>query len=251
MHFHSTVQQTMSKDKLFSHQTSHPGSFEFNDDVAEVFPDMLARSIPGYGQTITAIGALAARYVQRSTRCYDLGCSLGAATLAMREQITVDDCEIVAIDSSAAMVKRCRDLTKSDDLGIKTTVIEGDIRKADITNASMVVMNYTLQFIPISDRLKMIKQIFEGMLPGGVFVLSEKVADEDPEIEQLLVDLHHDFKKSNAYSELEISRKRAAIENVLVPEATRVHVERLSSAGFEHCGVWLRQLNFISMLAIK
>ncbi len=241
----------MSKDQLFSSQTSHPGSFEFNDEVAEVFPDMLARSIPGYGQTIAAIGALAARYTQPGTRCYDLGCSLGAATLAMRDQMTVDDCEIVAIDSSESMVERCRDLTKTDELGVKVTVIEGDIRQADIANASMVVMNYTLQFIPISDRPRMIKRIFEGMVPGGVFVLSEKVADEDPEIEQLLVELHHDFKKSNAYSELEISRKRTAIENVLVPEATRVHVERLSSAGFGHCGVWLRQLNFISMLAIK
>ena len=241
----------MSKDQIFSSQNSLPGSFEFNDAVAEVFPDMLARSIPGYGQSIAAIGALASRYVQPGTRCYDIGCSLGAATLAMREHITVDGCEIIAIDLSPAMVERCRALTESDGSRIKTTISENDIRHANIENASMVVMNYTLQFIPVDDRLEMIKRIYDGMTPGGVFVLSEKVAYEDSEVERLLVDLHHDFKRSNAYSELEISRKRAAIENVLIPETTNAHIERLTSAGFEHCGVWLRQFNFISMLAIK
>ena len=241
----------MSKDQIFSSQDSLPGSFEFNDAVAEVFPDMLARSIPGYGQSIAAIGALAARYVQPDTRCYDLGCSLGAATLAMREHITVAGCEIVAIELSPAMVERCRTLTKSDESRIKTTILESDIRHADVKNASMVVMNYTLQFIPVDDRLEMIKRIHDGMTPGGVFVLSEKVADEDSKVERLLVDLHHDFKKSNAYSELEISRKRAAIENVLIPETTNAHIERLTSAGFEHCGVWLRHFNFVSILAIK
>lgn len=241
----------MSKDQIFSSQDSLPGSFEFNDAVAAVFPDMLERSIPGYGQSIAAIGALASRYVQPATRCYDLGCSLGAATIAMRAHITVDDCEIIAIDLSPAMVKRCRALIENDKSRVKTTIFENDIRHSDIKNASMVVMNYTLQFIPVDDRLKMIKRIYDGMTPGGVFVLSEKVADEDSAVENLLLDLHHDFKKSNAYSELEISRKRAAIENVLIPETTNTHISRLSSAGFEHCGVWLRQFNFISILAIK
>lgn len=248
---HLTVRQAMSKDQIFSSHDSLPGSFEFNEAVAEVFPDMLARSIPGYGQSIAAIGALASRYVQPGTRCYDLGCSLGAATIAMREHITVKGCEIVAIDLSPAMVERSRALIENDDGRVKTKILENDIRHADIENASMVVMNYTLQFIPVDDRLRMIKRIYDGMTSGGVFVLSEKVADEDSKIEQLLVDLHHDFKKSNAYSELEISRKRAAIENVLIPETTQAHIDRLTAAGFEHCGVWLRQFNFISMLAIK
>ena len=241
----------MPIDQIFSNQESRPGSFEFTDAVAEVFPDMLARSIPGYAQSIAAIGALASRYVQPSTRCYDLGCSLGAATFAMRENVIVDDCEIIAIDLSPAMVERCRTLVERDGNGIKTTVLEDDIRRIKITNASMIVMNYTLQFIPVDDRLNMIKNIYAGMTPGGVFVLSEKVADEDPEVERLLVDLHHDFKKSNTYSELEISRKRTAIEKVLIPETPTAHMDRLTTAGFRHCGVWLRQFNFVSVLAIK
>ena len=105
--------------------------------------------------------------------------------------------------------------------------------------------------MPVGDRAPLLESIAQGMLPGGVFVLSEKVADNDGEIESLLVDLHHQFKRRNAYSDLEISRKRAAIENVLVPESTDTHLQRLSAAGFSHTSVWLKHFNFVSIIAIK
>lgn len=241
----------MPKDRIFACKDASAGSFEFNDAVADVFPDMLRRSIPGYDATIEAIGALASRYVQPGTKCYDLGCSLGAATLAMQRSISVSDCEILAIDMAPAMIERCQEALSSAHASVTTRVLEADVRQVAIGNASMVVMNYTLQFIPPGDRLAMIERIFAGMTPGGVFVLSEKVADDDTAVENLLVDLHHDFKRRNAYSELEISRKRTAIENVLIPETTDRHLRRLEAAGFEHSSVWLKHFNFISMIAIK
>jgi tRNA (cmo5U34)-methyltransferase len=212
---------------------------------------MLRRSIPGYDASINAIGRLAARHVQPATRCYDLGCSLGAATLAMRRNIAVDDCEIIAVDTAPAMVERCRNLLAADDSSTMCTVLEDDIRRLDIANASMVVMNYTLQFLPVDERLDVIRRIYSGMHDGGVFVLSEKVSDNDPEVEALLVELHHDFKKANAYSDLEISRKRSALENVLIPETADVHLQRLTDAGFSHAGKWLQHFNFVSIVAIR
>jgi len=241
----------MSKDQIYVQQEAEPGSFEFNAAVADVFPDMLRRSIPGYDTSIEAVGRLAARYVQPGTNCYDLGCSLGAATLAMRRNIAVEDCQIIAVDNAPAMVERCRILVADDDDALTCTVVENDIRNIDIANASMVVMNYTLQFLPVSERLETIRRICAGMHEGGVFVLSEKVADNDPEVEALLVELHHDFKRANAYSDLEISRKRSALENVLVPETTDAHLRRLGDAGFSHSGVWLQHFNFVSIVAIR
>lgn len=241
----------MPKDRIFAGKDASSGSFEFNDAVAEVFPDMLRRSIPGYDATIEAIGALASRYVQPATKCYDLGCSLGAATLAMQRNIAVSDCEILAIDMAPAMIERCQEILGQDPPAVTTRALEADVRRVAIENASMVVMNYTLQFIPPADRLAMIERIYAGMTPGGVFVLSEKVADDNAAVESLLVDLHHDFKRRNAYSDLEISRKRTAIENVLIPETTDRHLERLKKAGFEHTSVWLKHFNFISIIAIK
>jgi tRNA (cmo5U34)-methyltransferase len=212
---------------------------------------MLRRSIPGYDASIRAIGQLAARFVDPVTNCYDLGCSLGAATLAMRGGIHVPGCRIIAVDSASAMTDRCRDLIDSDPGETPCTVLEDDVRNTEIENASMVVMNYTLQFLPVSDRQATIRKICAGMNDGGVFVLSEKIADEDPRVDQLLVDLHHGFKKANAYSELEISRKRSALENVLVPESIATHMQRLTDAGFGHCGVWLKHFNFASIIAFK
>ena len=241
----------MPEDRLFAETSADPGSFEFNDEVADVFPDMLRRSIPGYAASIQAIGALAARYVQPSTNCYDLGCSLGASTLAMRHSIEVPGCRIIAVDLAPAMISRCRELIAADASDIPVTVVEEDVRRAEIRQASMVVMNYTLQFLSVSERDAMIRRIYDGLVARGIFVLSEKVVDEDEKVEALLAQMHHEFKRRNAYSDLEISRKRTAIENVLVPESIPMHRQRLKTAGFRHVGVWLRHFNFVSMIATK
>jgi tRNA (cmo5U34)-methyltransferase len=241
----------MSEDRIFATGDADVGAFQFNEAVAAVFPDMLKRSIPGYAESLLTIGALARRFIRENTRCYDLGCSLGAATLSMRHNISKGGCRILAVDSSDAMISRCDKIVADDDSPTPVDVVAGDIREIGIENASMVVMNYTLQFLPIGDRDKMIDGIYSGMNPGGVFVLSEKVVHADQRIEEVLVDLHHEQKKRNAYSESEIARKRAAIENVLIPESLAAHEERLSNAGFRHIGVWLRYYNFVSLIAIK
>lgn len=243
----------MSRDTLYAPETVADSPFEFTDDVARVFPDMLKRSIPGYAVSIKAIGALASEYVQPNSRCYDLGCSLGAATLAMQHNINAPGCRIVAVDNAPAMVSRCRDLLAADEKSGPTeiSVIEANIQEVEITHASMVVMNYTLQFLPLAERPAIIEKIAKGMLPGGVLILSEKVVDEDPVVEKSLQNLHHEFKRRNAYSDLEISRKRAALENVLVPETVKAHKQRLDDAGFSNVGVWLRYFNFISIIAIR
>lgn len=245
----------MTEDKIYASTEHGDGPFRFNDAVAAVFPDMLERSIPGYSASLEAIGSLAARYVKPDTNCYDLGCSLGAATLAMRQGIRASDCRIIAVDNSAAMIARCeRIISKVDAQGAVKTPVDvrlGDIRDIPISNASMVVMNYTLQFLDLDDRDELIGRIQDGLLAGGLFVLSEKVIDDDPHMQQLLDDLHLEHKRRNNYSELEISRKRAALENVLVPETVAAHRERLASSGFTRSAVWLRYFNFVSIVAIK
>jgi len=238
----------MNEDKLYIDEKLGDEPFRFDDSVARVFPDMLMRSIPGYAASIEAIGSLAARYVTPNTTCYDLGCSLGAATLAMRQGIRADGCRIIAVDNSEAMIEKCRSVVAgADDIEVRLA----DIRDVSIENASMVVMNYTLQFLDLDARDTVLRRIADGMIDGGLFLLSEKVVDENPHMEDLLVDLHHEHKRRNDYSELEISRKRAALDNVLVPETVARHRQRLTNAGFSHSAVWLRYFNFVSIVAIK
>lgn len=238
----------MDEDKLYIDEKLGDEPFRFDESVARVFPDMLRRSIPGYAASIEAIGSLAARYVKPGTSCYDLGCSLGAASLAMHQGNRADDVRIIAIDNSAAMVERCRAaVAGNDDIDVQLA----DVRETPIVNASMVVMNYTLQFLDLAARDDIVRGIHSGLVPGGLFLLSEKVVDEDAHMEELLVDLHHEHKRRNDYSQLEISRKRAALENVLIPETVAAHKRRLSAAGFAHTAVWLRYFNFVSIVAIK
>ena len=241
----------MSKDDIFKSTDAGPGTFEFNDSVAEVFTDMLRRSVPGYEASLEAIAILARRYGRAGTRCYDLGCSLGASTLAMRRNIVEPDCEIVAVDLSPAMIDRCRKIVDADDTNLPVSIRGEDVRDVAIEHASLVVLNYTLQFVPVNDRSRLVRRIYDGLIDGGVLILSEKVVDEDPAIEGLLVELHHEFTSANAYSDLEIARKRMALEEVLVPESTAAHLERLAEAGFNHRSVWLKHFNFVSILGIR
>ena len=244
----------MSRDEIYAEDGYPVGPFEFSEAVARVFPDMLRRSIPGYGETIRAIAELARDAARSGTRFYDLGCSLGAATEAMRDGITAadcSDCRVIGVDNAPAMIQQCQARAGASQSARRIEYQCADINDIAIENASMVVMNYTLQFVAPEQRADLIARIAQGLRPGGVFVLSEKVVDPDPDIEASLVRLHHEFKRRHHYSDMEISRKRRALENVLVPDTVEQHQERLASAGFAHSGVWLRQYNFISILAIR
>ncbi|MBH2772569.1 carboxy-S-adenosyl-L-methionine synthase CmoA [Serratia marcescens] len=240
-----------NRDTLFSAPIAKLGDWTFDERVAEVFPDMIQRSVPGYSNIISMIGMLAERFVQPDSRVYDLGCSLGAATLSMRRNIKVPGCHIIAVDNSPAMVERCRRHIDAFRAETPVEVIEADIRDIDIENASMVVLNFTLQFLEPADRLRLLEKIYRGLRPGGALVLSEKFSFEDAEVGELLFNMHHDFKRANGYSELEISQKRSMLENVMLTDSVEAHKTRLQQAGFEHAEVWFQCFNFGSLIALK
>lgn len=241
----------IKKDTILSTPIQHLGDWTFNEQVADVFTDMAKRSIPGYNNIITMIGMLAARFVQENTHIYDLGCSLGAATQSIRRNCDNKNCTIYAIDNSNAMVARCKRLLDNYKSNTTIHVIEADIVDIDINNASMVVLNFTLQFIEPEKRLAILEKIYQGLRPNGVLVLSEKISSEDPVIHELLFNMHHDFKRANGYSELEISQKRSLLENVMLTDSIECHLERLKNVGFQHASTWYQCFNFTSFIAIK
>jgi len=241
----------MSRDDLYSRQQSSSGSFEFSEAVVRVFPDMIERSVPGYRQLLELTPLIVANAVQPETRVYDLGCSLGAATLAARRAIRQPGVEIVAVDNAPDMVRRCRQIVAADNSRVAVTVSEGDLRNIEVENASLVLMYFTLQFVPVDERDTLIRRIYNGLRPGGVLLLAEKLAFE-PAIDQSWLDHHHhDFKRSQGYSDLEIARKRQALENVLVPETRNAHHERLKTAGFAQVVDWFQCFNFAALVAIR
>lgn len=239
------------KDNIYASPLAEIADFSFDQNVAGVFNDMIRRSVPGYSTVIAMTGVLAESFAQENSVIYDLGCSLGTATLAMRHRVHAPNCRIIAVDNSPAMLDRARQNLESEDSPIETDLVCADIRDVDIKNASMVVMNFTLQFIPKEERDIIVKKICNGLRPGGAFILSEKFCLQDKQANELLIDLHHQFKKSNGYSDLEISQKRSALENVLVPETLDAHQARLKLCGFARSEVWFQCFNFASIVAVK
>ena len=240
-----------SKDTLFNTPNEHR-SFTFDEQVATVFDDMINRSVPGYSAIIDMVGQLAHRYCKNGSIIYDLGCSLGASSLSITRHIEHNDYEIIAIDSSEAMVTRLKaDLQNQKGATKQIKVKLEDIRESEIKSASMVILNFTLQFINVKDRDQLIKKISAGMRPGGLLIISEKVSFTNMEMNSLFIDLYHKFKEKQGYSELEISQKRDALENVLIPESLEKHYERLLAADFELIETWLKYFNFASIIAFK
>lgn len=243
----------MSKtDNIYSKPLSQVDGFTFDEQVVQVFPDMIKRSVPGYEKIIQTIGMITERCALTDTNLYDLGCSLGAATLSMRRAVNnKKGCQIIAVDNSEAMVERCQQYIDAYKSETPVSILCDDICNIKIENASVVVLNFTLQFLTPEKRLVLLTNIYNGLVPGGVLVLSEKFVFEDPISHQLLIDLHLDFKRSHGYSELEISQKRSSLENVLIADTVEQHYARLQKAGFQHNNLWYQCFNFGSIISIK
>lgn len=243
------------RDKLFAEPMAQVSDFAFDSDVVRVFPDMIKRSVPGYPTIVETIGLIAGQYARADSVIYDLGCSLGAATQSMRRHVRASGCRIIAVDSSAPMVERCQEYLLAQDAMVEeltaAEVIHADITQLSLEPCSVVVLNFTLQFIAPAQRLELLSAIYRALLPGGLLVLSEKLAFADPRTQRSLETMHYVFKRANGYSELEIAQKRSAIEKVMLPDSLETHRDRLSRAGFSHSHSWFQSLNFCSIMAHK
>ncbi len=237
-------------DKLFLDEGQAPQEFRFDEAVARVFPDMLRRSIPGYSTLLQLIGVLSRQIVKSDTHVYDLGCSLGAVTLSVRHALGARNVQLVALDNSPAMVQRCQELINADSGTCPVEVVLGDITSLSLNKSSLVVSNFTLQFAAPETRLGILENISDSLVPGGALVLSEKTAALDPELNEFFAETHDTFRESNGYSRLELSRKREALEQILIPDSTEQHVERMRAAGLEPVE-WFRCLHFVSWVARK
>jgi tRNA (cmo5U34)-methyltransferase len=239
-------------DNIYNTPLEKVSGFTFDEQVVQVFPDMIKRSVPGYEKIISIIGMITQRCAIEQSHLYDLGCSLGAATFAMRKGLEGNkSCKIIAVDNSPAMISKCQHMLNAYKSDIPVDVLCDDICNIKIENASVVVLNFTLQFLTPENRLALLTNIYQGLLPTGVLILSEKFIFEDPVSHQLLIDLHLDFKRNQGYSELEISQKRSSLENVLISDTVEAHYQRLQKAGFKHNSLYYQSFNFGSILSIK
>lgn len=239
------------KDNIFHEKSMQVGDFNFGEQVASVFDDMLERSVPMYGEIQRMIAEMATDFAAEDTNIYDLGCSTGT-TLLNIDRCAPDTVKFIGVDYSEDMLKKCKE--KLDTHGLRH---ECELRQADLNkgvfleNASMVLMVLTLQFIRPLYRERLVADIYRGLNKNGAFVLVEKVTGEDSFFNRLFIRYYYDYKKRNGYSELEIAQKREALENVLIPYKLLENRELLLETGFRYCEVFFKWYNFCGMVAVK
>ncbi len=241
----------MKKDKVFAHRQNTITPFRFNKKVADVFDDMLVRSVPFYGESLKQQARMTNSYYKPGTRIYDLGCSHGNMGVLVQDVFQDTPFFMIGVDNSLPMIDKYRKRLGNSDKKSSIHLICGGMEDIKIENASVVLINLTLQFLSPEKRDGLIRSIYEGLSPGGVLLLTEKTVHPDPGLSDLELEFYCQFKRENGYSDLEISQKRDALDKVLIPESVETHEMRILSSGFSLFNVWLKWFNFTSMLAIK
>jgi tRNA (cmo5U34)-methyltransferase len=238
------------KDKVFD-QPQRVGDFEFGEKVASVFDDMLDRSVPFYQEIQRMIAEMAADFAVEGTQVYDLGCSTGT-TLLNLDATAAPGVKFIGVDNSEEMLKRCREKLASRGFKRDHELVCADLNQGvAIQNASMVLMVLTLQFVRPLYRDTLVKTILQGLNENGCLILVEKVQGEDSVFNRLFIKYYYDLKKRHGYSELEISQKREALENILIPYKLLENREMLLRAGFRYCDVFFKWYNFCGIIALK
>ena len=238
------------QDKLFEEGNVSGLPFSFNQEVTEVFEDMIDRSVPGYTTSLNIIQQQTKQFFKEETNIYDLGCSLGASAIALLNAVQ-GNFKIIAIDSSESMIKACQNRFKEQIKADQINFLNEDILDSEIKNASVVVINFALQFLKIGDRSELFRKIYKGLVPGGIHILSEKVHFNSQRKTEEMSDIYHSFKSINGYSELEISSKRDSLEGVLVTETEDQHLARAKDSGFKNPDKLMSNLNFLTYKFIK
>jgi tRNA (cmo5U34)-methyltransferase len=241
----------MGKDEVFKEEIEKASDFKFGAGVAKVFDDMVNRSVPYYGEMQRMMAELAADHAKPGTLVYDLGCSTGTTMIGMDTMVD-KNIKFVGVDDSPQMLDKCK--SKLMELGFSR---DYDLKLADlnqgveINNASVVVLCLTLQFVRPIYREKLLDDIYKGLNPGGVLILIEKILAEDSLFNRDFINYYYNYKRRNSYSEMEISQKREALENVLIPYKLSENITMLRDRGFAHCEVFLKWYNFSGMIAVK
>jgi len=240
----------MKKDNIFLNYPDNTPS-EFNDTVATVFDDMIQRSVPFYYEIIKWQALLTIEHYIDGTAIYDLGCSNGNYASAVLTGMKDRYFSFIAVDNSKPMIDLFRKRIDGFGAGGRVEPVVSDIREISFRESSVITANLTLQFIPPSDRQKIIEKIYEALVPGGIFLLTEKTVNINDEAAALQQKIYYRFKEENGYSMMEINRKREALENVLIPETVECHYERLMSAGFRKIELWFKWFHFAAFLCVK
>lgn len=238
-------------DEVFKEEIKKASDFKFSAKVAGVFDDMVNRSVPYYGEIQRMISELAGDHAQEGTNVYDLGCSTGTTMIGMDVSVP-SDIKFIGIDDAAEMLEKCDGKLKEAGVVRPYELQVADLHQgAQIHNASVVVLCLTLQFIRPIHREKLLKSIIDGMVPNGVLILVEKILTEDSIFNRDYIKYYYNYKRRNHYSEMEISQKREALENVLIPYKLSENIHMLREAGFGSCEVFFKWYNFSGLIAIK
>jgi len=233
------------QDKIFEKGNVSGLPFSFNQEVTEVFEDMIDRSVPGYNTTLKIIQQQAKIHSIDRSNIYDLGCSIGASTFSLLNALNGRS-NIIAIDNSEPMVRSCTERFSKYIKAGQVNFLKEDISNSEITNASIVVINFVLQFLGIKERGDLMHKIYEGLVPGGILILSEKVHFDSKKQTEEISNIHHSFKTTNGYSKLEISSKRDSLEGILITETESQHLDRAKEIGFKASTKLMSNLNFLT-----
>lgn len=236
------------KDSIFAQKTHK--QFEFDESVASVFDDMLHRSIPFYEEQIKLISHFASLFLQQGGIVYDLGSSTGNVLFSLSALSPQAEC--IGLDNSPAMIQKSQLKAKAygDNQG-KIQFREADFLVYDFLPAKVMIANYTMQFVRPMQREAMIHRVYSALQKDGAFFLGEKMISSEKLLDRAMIEHYLAYKRDQGYSQIEITQKREALENVLIPYTQEENFLMLKKAGFRQIEILFKWVNFALILAKK
>ena len=238
-------------DDIFHEARPAIGDFKFDRSVASVFDDMVTRSVPYYLEVQRMLVEMVRDFAVPETSVYDLGCSTGTTFINLHPHLD-PRIRFVGVDNSAEMLEKCRAKFKQHSIDRPFDLQCRDLNESVVVeDASVAMLMLTLQFIRPLRRDRLIADIYRGLRTQGCLLLVEKVLGEDSLFNRLFIKYYYDMKRRNGYSETEISQKREALENILIPYKLLENRELLLTTGFRHVDVFFKWYNFCGLVAVK
>jgi tRNA (cmo5U34)-methyltransferase len=241
----------MIRDDIFNRPGSADSDFTFDEKVSAVFDDMVTRSVPFYAELQRMTGEIAADFAVDGSNLYDLGCAT-CTTFLYLDPLIGPGVRFIGVDNSDEMLRKAREKLAQHSFTRPYELVNADLNNGvEVQDASVVVMILTLQFVRPLYRQRVIRGIANGLRENGCLIVIEKLTCRDSLFNRLFIKYYYDMKRRNGYSELEISQKREALENVLIPYQMEENKELLLREGFRCCEEFFRWYNFCGMVAVR
>tara|TARA_R110000764_G_scaffold52161_2_gene113611 strand:+ start:7732 stop:8403 length:672 start_codon:yes stop_codon:yes gene_type:complete len=219
--------------------------FNFNNFKPTEFQDHINRSVPNIKGMYDIIPIIVENFSVKGTNVYDIGCSTGYLLNEIATYNSTSELSYIGYDiSDNLFFGFCNDALQ---------LYKRDVTEDSLTmfNTSLVLSVFTLQFIDLDKRVRLVQKVYDSLSKRGCFLVCEKVTSTNGFVEDIFTFSNYQKKIENGFTPEEILKKQKDLKSIMHPISQKENEKMFREAGFEVVEVFFKSLNFIGWILIK